>query len=85
MVQRAVVVCSGAAIRAENIALDFGKAIEGVGEEIITLEELERRYIREVLEKTGWVIKGAHGAAVLLGLLPSTLHFRMKKLGIRRK
>jgi len=37
-----------------------------------------------VLEKTGWLIQGEHGAARLLGLAPSTLRSKMQKLGIRR-
>jgi formate hydrogenlyase transcriptional activator len=37
-----------------------------------------------VLERTGWVIEGAQGAARLLNLTPSTARSRMKKLGIRR-
>ena len=35
-------------------------------------------------EKTGWRIEGKNGAAVLLGLNPSTLRGRMRKYGIRR-
>jgi formate hydrogenlyase transcriptional activator len=49
-----------------------------------TLEELERRHIRETLERAGWVIEGAHGAAAALGMNASTLRSRMKKLGVRR-
>jgi formate hydrogenlyase transcriptional activator len=49
-----------------------------------TLEELERRHIREALARTGWVIEGARGAAAALGLHASTLRSRMKKLGVSR-
>jgi transcriptional regulator with GAF, ATPase, and Fis domain len=48
------------------------------------LEEVERRHILVVLERTGWVIEGGQGAAQRLNLTPSTLRSRMKKLGIRR-
>lgn len=48
------------------------------------LEEVERRHILAVLERTAWVIEGVRGAAQLLNLTPSTLRSRMKKLGIRR-
>lgn len=47
-----------------------------------TLEEMERKYILEVLEKTDWRIKGRYGAAEILGLNPSTLYFKMKKMNI---
>jgi PAS domain S-box-containing protein len=48
-----------------------------------TLAEVERAYICEVLERCGGVIEGARGAAAELGLNPSTLRGRMRKLGIR--
>ena len=42
------------------------------------------RHVLTVLEGTGWRVRGAGGAAQLLGLNPSTLESRMKKLGIHR-
>ena len=48
-----------------------------------SLEEVERAYIVQVLKQTGWVVHGPRGAARILGLNPSTLRSRMKKLGIR--
>lgn len=50
----------------------------------LTLEEYERSYIIDILEKTGWRIRGEKGAAEMLGLKPTTLHSKMKKLGIQR-
>lgn len=50
-----------------------------------TLENLERGHIRRVLALTSGHIYGRGGAAELLGLKPSTLQSRMKKLGIKRK
>jgi DNA-binding NtrC family response regulator len=49
-----------------------------------TLAEVERRYIQDVLEHTGWVVSGEQGAARLLGLKPATLDARIRKLGIAR-
>jgi|WetSurMetagenome_2_1015567.scaffolds.fasta_scaffold01107_6 formate hydrogenlyase transcriptional activator len=49
-----------------------------------SLESLEREHILSVLEKTRWKIEGKHGAAAILGLNPSTLRGRMRKLGIQR-
>jgi transcriptional regulator with GAF, ATPase, and Fis domain len=46
------------------------------------LEEIEAAHIKKVLQQTGWRIKGDGGAAHILGLNPSTLYSRMKKLGI---
>lgn len=50
----------------------------------MTLEAFERQHILSVLEKTGWRIRGQNGASEVLGLKPSTLESRMKKLGIQR-
>ncbi|MGA2463800.1 MAG: sigma 54-interacting transcriptional regulator [Thermodesulfobacteriota bacterium] len=50
----------------------------------ITLEENERRHILWALQQTQWKIRGPSGAAELLDIHPSTLAFRMKKLGIHR-
>ena len=50
-----------------------------------TLEEVEREHIRAVLELTGWRVSGERGAAGKLGMKPTTLEARMKKLGITRK
>jgi PAS domain S-box-containing protein len=49
-----------------------------------SLEAVERSYICTVLQQTDWVITGPRGAAKLLGLPPSTLRHRIKKLGITR-
>ncbi|WP_434388131.1 sigma 54-interacting transcriptional regulator [Melittangium boletus] len=49
-----------------------------------TLEEVQRRHILQVLGLTQGRLYGPGGAAALLGLKPSTLQSRMKKLGITR-
>ncbi len=49
-----------------------------------TLSEVERNHILKTLEATGWKIEGNNGAAQMLGLAPSTIRSRMKKLGIKR-
>lgn len=53
-------------------------------DEILTLRELEKRHILQVLKKTKWRVGGDRGAARLLDIKPTTLEARMKKLGIRR-
>jgi transcriptional regulator with GAF, ATPase, and Fis domain len=50
----------------------------------LSLKEVERNHILTVLEKSKWKIEGQGGAALYLGLKPSTLRFRMKKLNIMR-
>jgi DNA-binding NtrC family response regulator len=49
-----------------------------------TLEDVERAHIRRALESARWVIEGDNGAARVLGLNPSTLRGRLRKLGIRK-
>ena len=49
-----------------------------------TLEEVERAYINKVLVGTSWTIEGPNGAAKILGLNPSTLRGRMRKLNIKK-
>jgi transcriptional regulator with GAF, ATPase, and Fis domain len=48
------------------------------------LAEMERDHIMEILRNTGWKIEGSCGSAHALGLKPSTLRARMKKLHIKR-
>jgi PAS domain S-box-containing protein len=50
----------------------------------LALEDVERNHILNVLGRTGWVIEGPKGAAIVLGLHPNTLRSRLKKLGIER-
>jgi formate hydrogenlyase transcriptional activator len=49
-----------------------------------TLAKADHAHILRVCEACGWRIKGPGAAAERLGLNPSTLYFRMKKLGIKR-
>jgi transcriptional regulator with GAF, ATPase, and Fis domain len=44
--------------------------------------DVEQQHILRVLTKTGWRIKGPRGAAAILGLNPSSLYGKMKRLGI---
>jgi len=47
-----------------------------------TLDEIQRRYIHHVLDKTGGKIDGPDGAAEILGMKRTSLYYRMKKLGV---
>jgi transcriptional regulator with GAF, ATPase, and Fis domain len=52
-------------------------------ERVCTLAEAEREHISEVVEMTNGLIAGKGGAAEVLGVPPSTLRNRMRKLDIR--
>ncbi len=47
-------------------------------------QETEREYLMSVLVKTNGRVRGSGGAAELLNLKPTTLEYRMEKLGIRK-
>lgn len=48
------------------------------------LNDVVRKHIVNVLEKTNWRVSGNQGAARVLDLPPTTLESKMKKLGIKR-
>ena len=94
--QRVVIACNGSQINTTDLmqcGFDIADSTLGLkgralsvaqGREIMPLLEFERRYILEVLNATNWRIKGPKGAAALLGMPPSTLYGKMRKLGIKR-
>jgi transcriptional regulator with GAF, ATPase, and Fis domain len=64
-----------------------GEPGDKAGPEFLTETEMlrrERQNLAAVLEKANWKIKGADGAAELLGVKPTTLLSRMKKMGLGR-
>lgn len=50
----------------------------------MTLDSVEREHLEEVLRMTGGRVRGAKGAAQILGLRPTTLDAKIAKLGIRK-
>jgi len=48
------------------------------------MRALERQNLVNALMQCGWQIAGTSGAAALLGVSPSTLSYRLKRLGIER-
>jgi formate hydrogenlyase transcriptional activator len=51
----------------------------------VTLSDAEREHIMRALRDANWVIGGPRGAATRLGMKRSTLHGKMKRLGISRR
>jgi len=88
-VQRAVIVCENEQITPLDLALEAPGHMQptkptGTTEpERPDPQEYERQYLRDALERSGGVIKGRRGAAALVGMAPSTLHYRLRKLGLR--
>jgi formate hydrogenlyase transcriptional activator len=56
----------------------------GRGPQALALDDIQRQHITKVLDLVGWRVSGTAGAAQLLGLKPTTLQSRMKRLGIVR-
>ena len=80
LIERMMIMCEGEILHVELPSLGAGTNIyEG-----LTLEAMERKHIQSVLEQTDWRVSGRKGAAEILGLKPTTLNSRMKKLGIKR-
>lgn len=85
VIERAVITSQGTTLQVLDRFDTFRKTDEQSGEEVKALAELEQDHILQVLRKTAWRIEGQTGAAVLLGINPSTLRARMRKYGLRRQ
>jgi transcriptional regulator with GAF, ATPase, and Fis domain len=79
VIERAVILSDGSTLRV-SLAPAAGLVPPGP----TTLDGVERQHIAAALEQTGWRIRGADGAARLLGVKPTTLESRIKKLGLQR-
>ncbi len=79
VIERAMIISSG-----ERLEIHGLESADDVSDINPTLEEVERKHILSILKNTGWRVSGKSGAAKILGLKPTTLEARMKKLGIKR-
>jgi formate hydrogenlyase transcriptional activator len=84
VLERAVILAGGPILDFEIDGERHPAAAPTEGTTATSLEEVERRHILAILERTGWIIEGPRGAAGILGLHPNTLRSRLKKLGIAR-
>jgi formate hydrogenlyase transcriptional activator len=83
IVERAVILSAGPTLQMD-VSFTAQRQTAPEPEEPLTLEEVERSHIMRVLEACKWRIEGRQGAANLLGLRPSTLRSRLRKLNINR-
>jgi formate hydrogenlyase transcriptional activator len=77
IIERAMIISSGDALEVE-----LPLVLSGDSGSFPTLDQSETAQIRAALKRSGSRIKGAGGAASLLGIKPSTLYTRMKKRSI---
>lgn len=83
LVERCVIISSGNTLALGERFFPSGHDAAD-GKAVKDLESNERDHITEVLGLTNWKIEGPGGAASILDIHPSTLRFRLKKLGIKR-
>jgi chemotaxis protein methyltransferase CheR len=67
-----------------KLHFDLPKTSDVATSKLKTFEEMEGEYILKVLKAKDWKIGGRDSAASILGLPPSTLRSRIKKLGLKR-
>jgi DNA-binding NtrC family response regulator len=95
VIERAVILAQGGPIEFDvpvnGASIDLAGLKQTSNEreeaEILTEAEIRRRECENifvVLQKTGWKIKGPDGAARLLGVKPTTLISRIKRMGLAR-
>ena len=85
VIERAVITSQGSVLNVLDRFDTIRKADDRKGQGVTPLALLEYDHILQVLQKTSWRIEGENGAALLLGLNPSTLRTRMRKYGITRQ
>jgi len=81
VIERAVIISDGVLLKIEPLKEARKKNTEN---EFLTLAELEKNYITQVLESTTWRVEGGKGAAQILDMHPETLRSRIRKLKIKR-
>jgi DNA-binding NtrC family response regulator len=94
VIERAVIFARGAGAlefdlpgNGSNLTSSVRMDVNQPEPEILTEREIRRRErenLFAVLQRTSWKIKGADGAAELLGVKPSTLISRIAKMGLKR-
>jgi transcriptional regulator with PAS, ATPase and Fis domain len=70
--------------RSPRLTVTVPATAPAVGGRSVRLADVQKEHIRKILESVGWRIRGSNGAAIRLGLRPTTLETRMAKLGLTR-
>jgi formate hydrogenlyase transcriptional activator len=84
VIERAVITSAGDALLLAGPLESVDGVTDDASPPSLTLVEVERHHILRVLEAKRWCIEGRYGAAATLGLNPSTLRSRLRKLQINR-
>jgi transcriptional regulator with GAF, ATPase, and Fis domain len=79
VVERAMILATG-----PRLIITVPEATPASLKQSVKIKDVETEHFRNVLESTGWRIRGVGGAADRLGLPPTTLEARLAKLGLKR-
>ena len=80
LIEPAMIISMGPSLRVK-----LPKVADSTTSPSLTLKDVERKHILDVMKKTRWRVRGKGGAAEILGLKPTTLESRIKKLEIKRE
>jgi transcriptional regulator with GAF, ATPase, and Fis domain len=83
--KRAAILATGSFVPVNDIVLSKPPQLTAAASDDASLDAVQRLHITEVLDQCNWQIEGRGGAAAALGLKPSTLRYRMQKLGIEKQ
>jgi formate hydrogenlyase transcriptional activator len=83
VIERAVIITEGPVLQIVDY-FQPSKVPDAIETSSKDMAAMEREHILRVLCETNWIIGGPRGAASILKINPSTLRFRIKKLGIQR-
>jgi transcriptional regulator with GAF, ATPase, and Fis domain len=82
-IERSIILSNGPEIRlSAPTGPFFADPSMAAEEEMASLSDVEKRHIERVLSATRWRVSGPKGAAAILKIKPTTLLYRMQKLGI---
>jgi DNA-binding NtrC family response regulator len=84
IIERSMIMSEGPVLQGGMKDRQGGLNLNKNEENLKSLSDVERNHIEAVLEFTQWRVRGVGGASQILGLKPTTLEARMRKLGISR-
>jgi formate hydrogenlyase transcriptional activator len=84
-IERATILAQGPMLRITDPTFTHSEPMPATEPSAGSLDAVQKSYILEVLAKCQGKIEGRNGAAALLNLKPSTLRYRMRKLGIEKE
>jgi transcriptional regulator with GAF, ATPase, and Fis domain/tetratricopeptide (TPR) repeat protein len=84
IIERAIILSAGDTLEMPPIQSGPTSGPKGAFDDFPSLDDLQSRYIRHVLEHTKGRVGGPGGAAEILGMKRTSLYARMRSLGMRK-